>query len=171
MNFDFSKYKHLSLGSNFPSKQYIMGSSTELHQISTINEENDLGITFRYDFKFKSHIHKIVQKANKSLGIIKCTFQYLEPDIMRLLYTNLVHPYLDYASNIWNPYLLKDTYTIEKIQRRATKLIPSFKQYSYNERLSSLNLRSLQYRQLRMDLIMTYMALSTSARIIFSYEL
>ena len=42
MNFNFSKRKHLSLGLNFPSRQYIMGSSTELHQISTINEENDL---------------------------------------------------------------------------------------------------------------------------------
>ena len=75
---------------------------------------------------------------------------------MRLLYASLVRPYLDYASNIWNPHLLEDTCTIEKIQRRATKLIPSFKQYSYHERLSSLNLPSLQYRWLRMDLIMTY---------------
>ena len=84
-----------------------MGSSTELHQISMINEENDLGITFSHDFKFRSHIHKIVQKANKILGIIKHTFKYLEPDIMRLLYTSLVRPHLDYASNIWNPICWK----------------------------------------------------------------
>ena len=45
--------------------------------------------------------------------------------------------------------------TIEKIQRRATKLIPSLKQCTYQE-LSALNLPSLQYRRLRMDLIMTY---------------
>ena len=111
-----------------------MGSSTELHQISTINEENYLGITFSDDFKFRSHIHKITQKANKILDIIKRTFKYLEPGIMRLLYTSLVHPHLDYASNIWNPCLFEDTYTIEKIQRMATKLIPSLKQYSYYEK-------------------------------------
>ena len=55
-----------------------MGISTELHQIrfSTIYEENDLGITFTRDFKFRSHIYKIAQKANKVLiiGIIKWTF-------------------------------------------------------------------------------------------------
>ena len=46
-----------------------MGTSTELHQISMINEETDLGITFTDDFKFRSHIYKIAQKANKVLGI------------------------------------------------------------------------------------------------------
>ena len=75
---------------------------------------------------------------------------------MHLLYTSLVCPHLDYASNIWNPYLLEDMRTIEKLQRRATKLIPSLKQCTYQERLSALNLPSLQYRRLRMDLIMTY---------------
>ena len=104
-----------------------MGSSTRLHLVSTVDEENDLGITFSRDFKFKSHIHKIVRKANKVLGVISRTFKYLDPDIMRLLYTSLVRPHLDYASNIWNPYLLEDMRTIEKIQRRATKLIPLFK--------------------------------------------
>ena len=47
-----------------------MGFSTELHQISTINEENDLGITFSDNFKSRSHIHKIVQKASKILGSV-----------------------------------------------------------------------------------------------------
>ena len=101
-------------------------------------------------------IRKMVQKANKVLGVINRTFKYLDPNIMRLLYTSLARPHLDYASNIWNPYLLEDMCTIEKLQRRATKLIPSLKQCTYKERLSALNLPSLQYRCLRMDLIMTY---------------
>ena len=54
-----------------------MGTSTELHQIRTINKDNDLGITFTNDFKFRLHIYKIAQKANKVLGIIKCKFKYL----------------------------------------------------------------------------------------------
>ena len=77
---------------------------------------------FSCNFKFKSHIHKMVQKANKVLGVINQTFKYLDLNIMRLLYTSLVRPHLDYASNIWNPYLLEDMRTIEKLQRRATKL-------------------------------------------------
>ena len=46
-----------------------MGISTELHQIRTISEENDLGISFTCNFKFRSHIYEIAQKANKVLDI------------------------------------------------------------------------------------------------------
>ena len=59
-----------------------------------ISKENDLGITFTYDFKFRSHVYKIAQKANNVLGIIKHTFKYLEPNIMHL--------------TVWNPHLLED---------------------------------------------------------------
>ena len=82
----------------------------------------------------------MVQKANKVLGVINRTFKYLDPYIMHLLYTSLVRPHLDYASNIWNPYLLEDMRTIEKLQRRVTKFIPSLKQCTYQEKLSALNL-------------------------------
>ena len=51
-----------------------MDTSTELHQIRMINEDNDLGIIFTNDFKFRSHIYKIAQKV---LDIIKCKFKYL----------------------------------------------------------------------------------------------
>ena len=97
---------------NSPSRQYIMGTSTELHQISTINEENDLGITFTRNFKFRAHVYKIAQKANNVLGIIKCAFKYLEPNV----------------STVWNTHILEDIETIDKIQRKAIKLIPSLLQ-------------------------------------------
>ena len=45
---------------------------------------------------------------------------------------------------------------LEKIQKQATKLIPSLQHLSYLERLQHLNLPSLSYRHTRMDLIMTY---------------
>ena len=61
---------------------------------STIDEENDSGITFSHDFKIRSPVHKIAQKVNKGLGVIKHTFTYLDPNIMCLLYINLFHPQL-----------------------------------------------------------------------------
>jgi len=42
---------------------------------------------------------------------------------------------------------------IEKIQKRATKLVISIRKLPYKERLQHLNLYSLKYRRLRGDMI------------------
>ena len=51
---------------------------------------------------------------------------------------------------------MKHVHDLEKVQRRATKLIPKLSTYSYEEQLKLLNLPTLAYRRLRGDAIETY---------------
>ena len=75
---------------------------------------------------------------------------------MLTLFKCFVRPLLEYCNIIWNPVLKRQSQSIERVQRRATKLIPQVRHLNYIERLRKLNLPSLKFRRLRGDLIQTY---------------
>jgi len=56
-------------------------------------------------------------------------------------------------TSVWCPYKIGDSKEIEKIQKRATKLVIKLKNKSYIDRLIYLNLPTLKYRRLRGDII------------------
>ena len=64
------------------------------------------------------------------------------------LYKSLVRPHLEYCVQAWRPFLQKDIDNIEKVQRRATKMINGLSQLSYEQRLSRTNLMTLELRRL-----------------------
>ena len=72
------------------------------------------------------------------------------------LYKGLVRPRLEFCVQAWCPYLRKDIAMIERIQRRATKLIEGLRDMSYSECLSHIGLISMEKRRVRGDLIQVF---------------
>ena len=68
----------------------------------------------------------------------------------------LVRPHLDYAVQFWSPYYRMDIECLERVQRRMTKMIHNIRHLSYEDRLKSLNLHSLERRRVRGDMIEVY---------------
>jgi len=67
-----------------------------------------------------------------------------------------VRPLVEYNSVIWSPSTVKDISALESVQRRFTKRLHGLKNCTYQERLKSLNILSLELRRLHADLILTY---------------
>ena len=98
----------------------------------------------------------IARKTNRVIGIIKRSFHCIDKIMFHNLYVSLVCSHLEHASDIWNPHLIGDIQVLEKVQKRATKLVPDLRQLTYSDRLAALNLPSLLYRQRRMDMITVF---------------
>ena len=54
---------------------------------------------------------------------------------------------------MWNPHLKKDIGTLEKVQRRATRMIKGLGNLNYEERLRRCKVTNLDMRRSRGDLI------------------
>ena len=77
------------------------------------------------------------------------TIAYKEKQLSVPLYKAIVRPHLDYCIQAWRPYRKKDIDKLERIQRRATKIIPELRDLSYESRLLNCGLTPLETRRLR----------------------
>ena len=123
-------------------------------QLEIVEDIRDLGIQVHSKLKFHTHTD-IAMKAYHVLGLIsksnECKFK--DPDVIIKLYTTLVRPIVEYNNILWGPTYTLDNQKLEKIVRKATRMIPSITLLSYHDRLQYLNLPLLQHHRRRGDLI------------------
>ena len=117
-----------------------------LKPMSKCTDEKDIGVIIDNKLSFEKHIIEKVNKANSIMGVIRRTFEFMDKKVFKTLFTSLVRPHIEYANQVWNPYLKKHIEIIENVQKRATKQVPGLKDMSYEQRLKELELPTLAYR-------------------------
>ena len=84
--FNLDKCKVMHIGSSNSKVDYYLGD----HKLSVVHEEKDLGIIVQDDLKVSRQCAKVVQTANRILGMIYRTFTCRSREIILKLYKSLV---------------------------------------------------------------------------------
>ena len=156
LSFNAAKCKVLHIG-NAPYTGHYSLDGTQLELLENIW---NFGIQVDAKLKFHTHTDTVVKRAYRVFGLICKSFECKDCDIIVKLYTTLVRPIVEYNNVLWGPsYIHTWQSKIERIQRKATRMIPSISPLPYHNGLRQLNLPSLQHRRRRGDLIYLYQIL------------
>ena len=152
ISFNTGKCKVMHVGSSNLGIEYTMGGTV----LATPETERDIGVLVSNNMKPAKQCQKAAQTASSVLGQISRSFHYRDRVTFVKLYKQYVRPHLEFAVTAWSPWSEADKECLEKVQKRAVKMISGLASRDYNERLAELGLETLEERRHRMDMAQVY---------------
>ncbi|BHF81690.1 hypothetical protein SprV_0802482300 [Sparganum proliferum] len=155
LRFNVGKFSILRPGNTTRSastRDYFLGGAA----LQEVEAQKDLGVLTTSSLKPSAHSSRVAKSTMSVLYAIKRAFMDFDEDVFSKIFGTFVRPHLEYGIQAWRPWAVEAQNGLERVQRRATKMVGGQSSFPYATRLVNLNLFPLSYRQLRGDLLQAF---------------
>ena len=157
LKFNVEKCKIFHTGRNNPGYNYTLYGQT----LSCTEAEKDVGVILTPDLRPSKMVARAATRANQKLGAMARAITWRDKYTWINLYKVFVRPKLEYCSQAWCPWTIGDKDTLEKVQRRAVRMVTTLPHnMSYEDKLKLLGLTTLVERRERGDMIQMFRSLA-----------
>ena len=157
LTFNPSKCKAMVFSSRRQPVPFPANFSLNGFLLEVVDSVKYLGLSISSDLSWTNHINSITSKARKLVGLLfRQFYRCADTDVIRKLYIAIVRPHLEYASQVWDPYLLKDQQTLESVQKFACRVCLKRWDLNYSTMLEDLNIPTLAARRKQLKLCTLY---------------
>nr|VZI46618.1 unnamed protein product [Spirometra erinaceieuropaei] len=91
--------------------------------LQEVDAQKDLGVWIATSLKPWLQCSKVAMSAISILYLVKRAFSSFDEDCFAKVFQTFVRPHMEFAIQAWRPWTAKDFGILEKVQRRATKLV------------------------------------------------
>ena len=124
------------------------------HELNEVVVFKLLGVMVQNDLKWNCHVNDIVKRASMRLHMLRILKGFRLPvcDLVSV-YCSYVRPVVEYCAPVWHPGLTEHQRAqIERIQRRACRLMLGPQYCNYSHALEALHLSTLDSRREKLAL-------------------
>ena len=121
--------------------------------IPIVSSAKLLGVTIDERLNFDEHVNTICKKASRQINAIARIAKFLKTETLRMLYTAFINSNFLYCANVWHFGLRSNFWKLERVNKRALRIITNDYTSSYPELLEKARCNCIYVQNVHVILV------------------